>query len=131
MSTSYSPRDIDVVLRDGASVRIRAAKPTDEAAILAFLGGLSDESRWLRFRSKATDLKATARNWSGVEECSDCCVLAVHGPDVVGQASYDGTAEDRAEVGFTVTDAFQGRGLGTLLLKRLAEAASDDGPARY
>jgi len=131
MSTSYSPRDIDVVLRDGASVRIRAAKPTDEAAILAFLGGLSDESRWLRFRSKATDLKATARNWSGVEECSDCCVLAVHGPDVVGQASYDGTAEDRAEVGFTVADAYQGRGLGTLLLKRLAEAAVADGVAVF
>jgi len=131
MSTSYSPRDIDVVLRDGASVRIRAAKPTDEAAILAFLGGLSDESRWLRFRSKATDLKATARNWSGVEECSDCCVLAVHGPDVVGQASYDGTAEDRAEVGFTVADAYQGRGLGTLLLKRLAEAADADGVAVF
>jgi acetyl coenzyme A synthetase (ADP forming)-like protein len=131
MSTSYSPRDIDVVLRDGASVRIRAAKPTDEAAILAFLSGLSDESRRLRFRSKATDLKATARNWSGVEECSDCCVLAVHGPDVVGQASYDRTAEDRAEVGFTVADAYQGRGLGTLLLKRLAEAADADGVAVF
>jgi acetyl coenzyme A synthetase (ADP forming)-like protein len=131
MSTSYSPRDIDVVLRDGASVRIRAAKPTDEAAILAFLNGLSDESRRLRFRAKATDLKAVARNWSGVEECSDCCVLAVHGPDVVGQASYDGTAEDRAEVGFTVADAYQGRGLGTLLLKRLAEAADADGVAVF
>ncbi len=27
MSTTYSPRDIDVVLRDGSSVRIRAAHP--------------------------------------------------------------------------------------------------------
>ena len=56
MSTSYSPRDIDVVLRDGSSVRIRAAKPTDEAAILAFLRGLSAESRRLRFGSTTSDV---------------------------------------------------------------------------
>jgi acetyl coenzyme A synthetase (ADP forming)-like protein len=156
MSTTYSPRDIDVVLRDGSSVRIRGAHPSDEAPILAFLRGLSDESRWLRFRSASVDLEVTARRWSGVEGCEDCCVLAVHGQDVVGQASYDRVADDgaaadravtdravtdravtdravtdRAEVGFTVTDSFQGRGLGTLLLKRLAEAAEDDGVAVF
>jgi acetyl coenzyme A synthetase (ADP forming)-like protein len=141
MSTTYSPRDIDVVLRDGSSVRIRGAHPSDEAPILAFLRGLSDESRWLRFRSASVDLEATARRWSGVEGCEDCCVLAVHGQDVVGQASYDRVGDDRAaadraitdraEVGFTVTDSFQGRGLGTLLLKRLAEAAEDDGVAVF
>ena len=131
MSTSYTPRDIDAVLRDGSSVRIRAARPADEAAILAFLRGLSDASQWLRFRSKTTDLEATARRWSGVEGCEDCCVLAVHGQEVVGQASYDRTAADRAEVNFTVTDTYQGRGLGTLLLKRLAEAADEDGVAVF
>jgi len=99
-----------VVLRDGLSVRIRAAHPTDEAGILAFLTGLSDESRRLRFGAQRTDLEATARRWSGVEGCEDCCVLAVHSGDVVGQASYDRIAHDRAEVGFTVTDSFQGRG---------------------
>jgi L-amino acid N-acyltransferase YncA len=131
MSTSYTPRDIDAVLRDGSSVRIRAARPADESAILAFLRGLSDASQWLRFRSKTTDLEATARRWSGVEGCEDCCVVAVHGQDVVGQASYDRTAADRAEVNFTVTDTYQGRGLGTLLLKRLAEAADEDGVAVF
>ena len=131
MSTSYSPRDIDVVLRDGSSVRIRAAKPTDEAAILAFVRGLSDESRWLRFRSKTSDLEATARRWAGVEGCEDCCVLGVHGQEIVAQASYDRTADDRADVGFTVADSYQGRGLGTLLLKRLAEAANQDGVAVF
>jgi acetyl coenzyme A synthetase (ADP forming)-like protein len=131
MSTSYSPRDIDVVLRDGSSVRIRAAKPTDEAAILAFLRGLSAESRRLRFGSTTSDVEATARRWSGVEGCEDCCVLAVHDQAVVAQASYDRNADDRAEVGFTVADNYQGRGLGTLLLKRLAEAADEDGVAVF
>jgi acetyl coenzyme A synthetase (ADP forming)-like protein len=131
MITTYSPRDIDVVLRDGSSVRIRAAKPSDEAATLAFLNGLSDTSRSLRFGGKAIDAVATARRWAGVEECVGCCVLAVQGGEVIGQASYDRIADDRAEVGFTVADSFQGRGLGTLLLKRLAEAADADGVAVF
>ena len=131
MSTSYTPRDTDVVLRDGSSVRIRAAHPTDEAAILAFLVGLSAASRELRFRSSTEELEATARRWSGIEGCEDCIVLAVKGGEVVGQASYDRTADDRAEVAFTVTDSYQGRGLGTLLLKRLAEAADEDGVAVF
>jgi len=126
MTTSYSPRDIDVVLRDGSSVRIRAAKPTDEQAILAFLTGLSETSRTLRFREPA-DLAAVARRWSGIEDCPDCSIIAVQGGEILGQASYERQAADRAYAGFTVADSFQGRGLGTLLLKRLAEAADADG----
>jgi acetyl coenzyme A synthetase (ADP forming)-like protein len=131
MSMTYTPPDIDVVLRDGLSVRIRAAHPTDEAAIAAFLDGLSEQSRWFRFRSRTVDLAAVARSWAGIEGCEDCCVLAFHGQEVVGQASFDRVADDRAEVGFAVADSFQGRGLGTLLLKRLAEAADADGVAVF
>src|SRR5664279_5645120 len=130
MTTSYSPRDIDVVLRDGSSVRIRAAKPTDEVAIVAFLNGLSDASRTLRFGGGSTDLVATAKGWTD-PGCTDCCVLAVLGGEIVGQASYDCLAADRAKVGFNVADSFQGRGVGTLLLKRLAEAAEADGVSLF
>jgi acetyl coenzyme A synthetase (ADP forming)-like protein len=130
MSTTYSSRDIDVVLRDGSSVRIRAAKPTDETLVLAFLTGLSDVSRTLRFGAGQADLVETAKQWID-PGCTDCCVVAVLGGEIVGQASYDRTVADRAKVGFTVTDAFQGRGLGTLLLKRLAEAAEAEGVAVF
>ena len=98
MSTTFSLRDIDVVLRDGSSVRIRAAHPTDEPGILSFLQGLSDDSRRLRFPAGNIDLAATSRLWSGVEGCTDCCVLAVQGGDVIAQASYDRTATDRAQL---------------------------------
>jgi len=130
MSTTYKPGDIDAVLRDGSSVRIRASHPADEPAIAAFITGLSEGSRRLRFRSEDVDIQATARHWSGID-CEDCCVLAVLGGEVVGQASYERLADDRALVAFTVTDSFQGRGLGTLLLKRLAEAADEDGVAVF
>jgi acetyl coenzyme A synthetase (ADP forming)-like protein len=99
--------------------------------MLGFLKSLSDESRRLRFGEAAIDLEATARRWAGVADCEDCCVLAVQAGEVVGQASFDKATADRARVGFTVTDSFQGRGLGTLLLKRLAEAAAADGVAVF
>jgi acetyl coenzyme A synthetase (ADP forming)-like protein len=130
MSTTYKLGDIDVVLRDGSSVHIKASHPSDELAIAAFLSGLSEESRRLRFGSDNVDLEAMARRWSGVD-CEDCCVLAVLGGEVVGQASYERLGDDRALVAFTVTDLFQGRGLGTLLLKRLAEAADAEGVAVF
>jgi len=130
MSTTYKLGDIDVVLRDGSSVHIKASHPSDELAIAAFLSRLSEESRRLRFGSGNVDLEAMARRWSGVD-CEDCCVLAVLGGEVVGQASYERLGDDRALVAFTVTDLFQGRGLGTLLLKRLAEAADAEGVAVF
>jgi acetyl coenzyme A synthetase (ADP forming)-like protein len=99
--------------------------------MLGFLKSLSDESRRLRFGEAAIDLEATARRWAGVADCEDCCVLAVQAGEVIGQASFDKATADRARVGFTVTDSFQGRGLGTLLLKRLAEAAAADGVAVF
>lgn len=128
MSTTFPDQlETDVVLRDGSSVRIRPARETDEASLRDFLEGLSPESRWLRFQAVGVDLESTARRWAGSDGCSDCSIVALAGGRVVGQASYDRTGPDRAEVGFAVTDAFQGRGVGTLLLRRLAESADEDG----
>ncbi len=130
MSITYpDSREADVVLRDGSLVHIRPARPADEPAIHEFLANLSPESRWLRFAASGTDLDTVARRWSGAEGCEDCSLLAIAGVEgkVVGQASYDRVTADRAEVGFAVADTFQGRGVGTLLLARLAAAAEEDG----
>jgi hypothetical protein len=51
----------DVLLRDGSSLRLRAATPTDFEDIRAFYDGLSPESRYLRFHGYApTDVVARA-----------------------------------------------------------------------
>ncbi len=72
-----------------------------------------------------------ARHLAGEGDCADCSLVAVVGGEIVGQGSYDRTSADRAEVGFTVADSFQGRGLGTLLLRRLSEIADQDGIAIF
>ena len=50
---------------------------------------------------------------------------------IVGHAGYELTNGDRAEVAFEVADDFQGRGLGTILLVHLAEAAEEQGVAIF
>ena len=40
---------VDVVLRDGGTLRLRAPLAADGDALLAFFEGLSDQSRYLRF----------------------------------------------------------------------------------
>jgi acetyl coenzyme A synthetase (ADP forming)-like protein len=77
------------------------------------------------------DLAAVSRHLAGDEGCADCSLVATVGGEIVGQGSYDRTAPDRAEVGFTIADSFQGRGLGTLLLRRLSEIADQDGIAIF
>ncbi|HEX6207272.1 MAG TPA: GNAT family N-acetyltransferase, partial [Actinomycetota bacterium] len=125
MSEYPAHREADVVLRDGSTVRIRPVRPEDREAILVFLKGLSDEARWLRFFSGFPDLDRAAESAAKVDYHDRFGLLALVGDTVVGHSTYlaDG---DRAEVGFAVADAYQGRGLGTIMLGQLAQAAAEN-----
>jgi acetyl coenzyme A synthetase (ADP forming)-like protein len=117
--------ETDVVLRDGSTVRVRPTRAGDEAAILAFLSGLSNESRYFRFFSGAPNLNEAARR-AAVSDLHDRCnLVALVGaaPTIVAQAGYVRNDGDRAEVAFAVADTFQGRGISTILLGQLAEIA--------
>ncbi|HEX5465359.1 MAG TPA: GNAT family N-acetyltransferase [Candidatus Limnocylindrales bacterium] len=120
---------VDVVLRDGASVILRPARPEDEASILAFLEGLSRDALWMRFAGYAGDLAAAARTWAQLPDADSLSLLAVSGFDerIVAQASYQRTAPQTAEVAFAVADERQGQGLATHLLRRLASVATEQG----
>jgi acetyl coenzyme A synthetase (ADP forming)-like protein len=121
----------DVVLRDGSTVHVRPVRPDDEPRLLAFLRSLSEQSRMLRFFSQTSDtaLGQMARQETQVDYARHYGLVAKRGPDerIVGHALYAATAEDNAEVAFAVADDYQGRGLGTILLGRLAEVAAAHG----
>ena len=51
MTTHAGSREVDIVLRDGSTVHVCPAKPSDAPAVRLLLTGLSDRSRWLRFFS--------------------------------------------------------------------------------
>ncbi|MCS7256135.1 MAG: GNAT family N-acetyltransferase [Thermomicrobium sp.] len=122
-------READVVLRDGSTVHVRPVRPEDEGAILAFYQGLSAEARKLRFFGEATDLEQAARDDTRVDYVNDCTLVAEAGPEhrIVGVATYRRLDGDRAEVALAVADAYQGRGLGTILIGHLAEIAESNG----
>jgi len=125
--------EADIALRDGSTVRVRPTRAGDEAAILAFLGGLSEESRYFRFFSGAPNLKEAAHRAAISDLNERCNLVALVGaePTIVAQAGYVRTDGDRAEVAFAVADTFQGRGISTILLGQLAEIAQAVGISTF
>ncbi len=130
LPTDYpSRREVDLALRDGSTVRVRPVRPDDRASIAGFLEDLSIESRYLRFFSASVNLEAESQRFVDVDYRDRYAIVATHGPEarVVGHAMYARTAPERAEVAFTVADAMQGLGMGTLMVGHLAEHAADSG----
>jgi acetyl coenzyme A synthetase (ADP forming)-like protein len=124
-------READVVLRDGSTVHTRPSRPDDAPAVRELLADLSPESTWLRFFSGFPDLDTAARWATEVDYRSRYGLVATVGTDgrVVGHAGWERERDrpERAEVAFVVADAMQGKGLGTIMLGQLAEAASEAG----
>jgi acetyl coenzyme A synthetase (ADP forming)-like protein len=119
----------DVALRDGSVAHIRPICPEDEASLLAFLRGLSDDDRRLRFFSLGNDLSRTAHDEADVDYVHSLGLLATVGSPgrVVGHALYAPSGDARAEVAFAIAAEYQGRGLATIMLGQLADAAAANG----
>lgn len=118
-----------VVLRDGSTVTVRPLVSTDEAALSRFYRELSEESRYLRFFSSVSDFNRIAHRLAEVETGSRYGIVAVASPDavIVAHAAFFRSGPGRAEVALAVADRFQNRGLGTILLAQIAEAAARAG----
>src|SRR5215831_4153725 len=133
MKTSHRAQpaleDVDVVLRDGSTVRVRAAVADDREALERFLAGLSDESRLFRFFSPIRDMSRAAREFTDVDHRERHSLLALRGDaaEIVGHGYYALAHPGTAEVALAVADSVQGMGLGTILLGHLAAAASAAG----
>jgi acetate---CoA ligase (ADP-forming) len=126
MSTYPGHREADVVLRDGSTVHVRPARPADAPAVEQLLRGLSDRSRWLRFFGYPNLEKAV--QWATEADYERrYSLVATSGAEarVVGHAGFERQPDhpDRAEAAMEIADAMQGKGLGTILLGQLAEAA--------
>ena len=127
MSSPVVAQPVDVALRDGSTVRIRPVEPGDEQGLYALLGGMSEESRWLRFLSGGVNLEMAARRAANRADGIGLVVTAGAPVQIVAHAEYIRGPDDRAEVAFEVADAWHGRGIATILLAHLASAAERDG----
>ncbi|SDE47586.1 Acetyltransferase (GNAT) family protein [Thermus arciformis] len=123
-----------VLLKDGRTALLRRASKKDLPLFVEFLRRLSPTSLRLRFFSPISPEKAAELLLSAKpeEEKVTLVVLLGEPPRIVATGEYVRVkGEDTAEVAFLVDDAFQGKGLGTLLLERLALIAAKRGVRRF
>ncbi len=130
MTTAYpAHRESTIVLRDGSTLAVRPIRREDEAGLAHFFSALSMESRILRFFAPVANADASAKRMVDVDYKSRYGLVAVAGTQgqIVAHAMYVETEPRKAELALAVADAYQGRGLGTILLGQLAEAAAASG----
>ena len=136
-----------LLLRDGTPVVIRPIGPEDAQREQTFVRGLSPESRYLRFLNTlrelspemlerfthpdaAREIALVALTASAVDDVPAAEPLQI-GPLQIGVARCVRAASDeQGEFAIVVADAFQGRGLGTLLMRALMESARAAGLQR-
>ncbi|HET7296991.1 MAG TPA: GNAT family N-acetyltransferase, partial [Gemmatimonadales bacterium] len=120
--------EVDVALRDGSTLHIRPVERADEPAIDTFLKGLSAQSIAFRFFG-SVDLEWAARWSTDVDYADRYALVATSGPEhaIVAHGAYARSGPDRAEVAFTVADAWQEYGIATIMLGHLASAAEEHG----
>jgi acetate---CoA ligase (ADP-forming) len=122
----------DVILRDGATLRLRAPAAEDAGALKTFFEAMSDRSLYLRFH--------------GLQRIDDALIQHFLEPDWENSGILVGELDRRivavgeymrlrdasaAEAAFAVADVHQGRGIGTRLLEQLALRAAEVGVERF
>ncbi|HXD85140.1 MAG TPA: GNAT family N-acetyltransferase [Urbifossiella sp.] len=121
-----------LILRDGTSAQIRPVCLADRAAVAYFFRGLSIESLRRRFFSPTPPAPELIERLVSADNADGDLSLIVlrqsNGmPQVIAVGSYFSRDSSTAEVAVAVADAYLGKGLGTLLLERLAAIAATHG----
>ena len=118
-----------LTLGDGTAVTIRPIRPEDEGLEQEFVRNLSDESRYYRFSETVRELSPRMlSHFTRVDYDRHMALIAVaerdgHGVQI-GVARYvAGGDRQRCEFAIVIADAWQGKGLGTRLMRALMAAA--------
>jgi acyl-CoA synthetase (NDP forming)/RimJ/RimL family protein N-acetyltransferase len=124
--------EADVVLRDGSVAHVRPILPTDADRLRRFHAGQSAESIYLRFFAPLKTLsdKDVAR-FTQVDYDWRVALVATVREDIIGVARYDRLDATAAEVAFHISDAHQGKGVGSVLLEHLAAIGQERGVTKF
>ena len=124
--------EADVVLRDGTVAHVRPIRPTDGDGIRRFHAAQSDESIYLRFFAPLRQLSDNdVFRFTHVDYADRVALVATMREEIIGIGRYDRIDARTAEVAFNISDHFQGKGIGSVLLEHLAAIAQEFGIARF
>lgn len=125
--------EADVLLSDGAAVRVRPIRPDDGERLNAFHNRQSSESIYLRFFSARPRLSARdIERFTNIDYRDRMAFVAILGEEMIGVARYDREeGKAQAEVAFITDDFHHGRGLATLLLEYLAAVGREQGLTHF
>ena len=120
-----------VQLSDGQRIHLRPMRPSDKQLLLDGFENLSPDSRYARFMApKATLSERELRYLTEVDGIDHFAIGAIRRHLVskdegVGSARFVRLSgePDTADAAVTILDDFQGKGLGSIMLQRLIEAA--------
>ena len=118
---------------DGTVVTIRPIQEEDRDIELAFVRGLSPDSKYFRFLSTLKDLPPQMLDrFTQVDFPQEMALIATvaaaSGEQEIGVARYAaGNTKGTVEFAIVVADIWQGHGIGRELLLRLFERAADAG----
>lgn len=123
----------ETIYLKGQSVTIRPAKPVDERGIQEHFYGMEEKDVRTRFfHPKKRFLRKEMETLSQIDYIKQLTIVAVLGEvgfeRVIGIGEYFLVeSTNMAEVAFSVIKECQGMGLGKILIKKIAEAARENG----
>jgi GNAT superfamily N-acetyltransferase len=126
---NYTAREL---LRDGSPIEIRALRPEDEADMLAAIGQTSAQSLQRRFFVMKRHFSDKERAFFMNIDFKDHVAIVALADEadrkaIVGGGRYIVFEPGRAEMAFVVIDTWQGRGVGSILMRHLVQIARDAG----
>jgi acetyltransferase len=125
--TSFEP--VEVALRNGRTVRLRAIGRSDEEELLQAFDRLGAEARYMRFMHSVREanlprLRKVLDSFPETGLAIAATVPADDGIDIVGSATFVlGSRGDDCEFAVSVVDDWAGAGLGRVLMTALIDAA--------
>jgi acetate---CoA ligase (ADP-forming) len=128
-------RIADVGLRDGSTIGVRPVLPEDRYEVEDLFQRLSERSNRLRFHGKHHPTITEIERFVEVDYKQTFGLVAEtsrgNEQQIVALASYFANPDGTAEFAIVVDDPFQGRGIGSILMEHLSEAAVEAGVTAF
>ncbi|MFB9070735.1 GNAT family N-acetyltransferase [Citricoccus parietis] len=120
-------------MRDGTTAHLRPVRPEDASGLARMHEGQSQSSIYLRFFTFKSSLsRKELERFTHVDYRDRVAFVVLRGEEILGIGRYDRLDDPlEAEVAFNISDASQGKGIGSILMEHLAVAARENGIRRF